>query len=136
MGKTVSHHISLCTKCQRTGGVCEAGYDLAQTVVEAINRAGPLLDDDFEISGYCDLAGCPETCRVGWRATLDTVYLFGDVSESQDLNDLVLLAQSIVSHQSDQKADTQEHAAKLSMPVPVPAAMMIVEFVNRVRAAA
>nr|WP_321523950.1 hypothetical protein [uncultured Cohaesibacter sp.] len=136
MGKTVSHHVSLCTKCQRTGGVCEAGYDLAQTVVEAVYQAGPLLDDDFEISGYSYLSGCPEKCLVGWRATLDKVYFFGDVTKNQDLNDLVLLAQSIISPSSDQGPGTQEQSAKFSVPVRVPAAMIVVEFAGQERAAA
>ena len=136
MGETVSHHVSLCTKCQRTGGVCEAGYDLAQTVMEAVYQAAPLLEDDFEISGYSYLSGCSEKCLVGWRATLDSVHCFGDVNESQDLNDLVLLAQSIISSSSDEDIGKQYQTARFSVPVRVPAAMIVVEFASRVRAAA
>ncbi|WP_321342316.1 DUF1636 family protein [uncultured Cohaesibacter sp.] len=136
MGKTVSHHISLCTKCQRTKGVCEAGYELARTVAEAVFQAGPMLDDTFEISGYSDLSGCPEKCLVGWCATPGTVYLFGDVTAKQDLDALVLLAQSIITPDSDQTARMHAQPARIGEPVRVPAAIMVVEFESQERVAA
>ncbi|WP_319412107.1 DUF1636 family protein [uncultured Cohaesibacter sp.] len=136
MGKAIPLQISLCSSCQHTKSNCTAGYELAQTIADALCRAAPMLEDGFEISGYSNLYGCPERCLAGWRATLDAVYFFGDVTEKQDLNDLVLLAQSIIASTSGQKVEPQELSAKIDMPVRVPAAMLVLEFNGQQRVAA
>ena len=73
----------LCTTCPITGGACLQGHALLSQLSAAIGLADGTLDDDFEISGAADVAGCGHSCRLAWRATRDETWLVGDVPEDQ-----------------------------------------------------
>ncbi len=86
-----------------------------------------MIEDAFEISGYSDLPQCPEKCLVGWLATRNHIYLFGDVTENQDLGVLVELAQSIVAPGSGWSKSSSARKSNIDKPVLVPAAIYVIE---------
>ncbi|WP_300517829.1 hypothetical protein [Aliiroseovarius sp.] len=71
----------ICTTCPITGGACLQGHALLTRLAAAIGAAGDTLDEEFEITGAADVAGCGRACRLAWRATRDEAWLAGDVDE-------------------------------------------------------
>ena len=72
--------------------MCRPGFKLIAKLGDALRMAGPLVGDDFEVSGIACMAGCSRPCTVAYRASEKATYLFGDVDPDTDIDDLVAFA--------------------------------------------
>ena len=79
-----------CQDCTHRGGPCLPGLRLLQRLSQAVGQAA--MGPEFEISGHLDSEACGQPCRLAWRATEAGTWVFGDVAEGADLDDLVQAA--------------------------------------------
>lgn len=95
MSRISHHHLSYASTCRRTGRSCKGCLDFIDALGTAVASAHPVSHDDFSVEGYIQLQGCGRKCTVGWRADFGHAYLFGDIDDKHDLDDLVDLARSL-----------------------------------------
>ncbi|HRK41743.1 MAG TPA: DUF1636 family protein [Gemmobacter sp.] len=76
-----------CQDCPHRGGPCLPGLRLLQRLSQAVGQAA--MGPEFEISGHLESESCGQACRLAWRATESGTWVFGDVAEGTDLDDLV-----------------------------------------------
>jgi hypothetical protein len=76
--KTDTHEFT-CTSCRRTGRPCFEALQLAKALAESVLFAGPLLNPDFELSGFTLLEQCGYPCPAPFRVTKTEVRVFCDV---------------------------------------------------------
>ena len=82
-----AHPIRLCIDCRHQGQACLPGLMLMGRLTAAIDSARP--GAEFEISGTAQITACSRPCQIAWRATAQGAWVFGDVADSADLEDLV-----------------------------------------------
>lgn len=92
MNRTPIHRITVCTSCRHTGDTCRPGFELIEKLRAAINAAGDLIAEEFEVSGVACMAGCKRPCTVAYQASRKASYLFGDIEPDTDIEDLVEFA--------------------------------------------
>ncbi|TDL81097.1 DUF1636 domain-containing protein [Palleronia sediminis] len=92
MDDTGTHVITICTSCRHGRRHCRPGLDLIRRLRAARDAASGVVGDGFEVEGFASLAVCDRPCTVAYRATADTVWLFGDVDPDADIDDLVAFA--------------------------------------------
>ncbi|MEP3298585.1 MAG: DUF1636 domain-containing protein [Pseudoruegeria sp.] len=87
-----NHRITICTSCKHKGSNDCPGYELINNLRSAIDAAGDLITENFQISGTACMAGCAHPCTVAYHSTRKATYLFGNIEPGQDINDLVSFA--------------------------------------------
>lgn len=89
---TNQYQITTCTACRhRDSGHCP-GLQMLTQLSASIDKAGPLIDDSFEISGTVAVPSCDRPCRVAYHGSRDSAMLFGDVDPTDDIADLMAYA--------------------------------------------
>lgn len=122
------HRIFVCTTCCHEGGSCRPGYDLIRKLQHALSLAGPVVGEEFELSGVACLAGCSRPCTVAFRASGKATYLFGDIDPETDIDDLVAFADRY-RQSEDGWSHAGERPGRLrhSTLARIPAAMIVTE---------
>ncbi len=92
MTHTASHRITICTSCRHKERTCQPGYELIEKLRAAIDAAGDVIGEDFEIAGTACMAGCDRPCTVAYHGSRKASYLFGDIDPDDDIDDLVAFA--------------------------------------------
>ncbi|MEP2784240.1 MAG: DUF1636 domain-containing protein [Pseudoruegeria sp.] len=87
-----NHRITICTSCKHKGSNDCPGYELINNLRSAIDAAGDLITENFQISGTACMASCAHPCTVAYHSTRKATYLFGNIEPGQDINDLVSFA--------------------------------------------
>ena len=85
-----AQRIRLCIDCRHQGEACLPGLMLMGRLTAAIDSAK--LGAEFEISGTAQITACSRPCQLVWRATAQGAWVFGDVADDVDLEDLVARA--------------------------------------------
>lgn len=93
MDQFPQHRIIVCTSCRHKGSDCRPGHKLITNLRAAIEAAGAVVGDDFEVSGVACMAGCDHPCTLAYQATKKATYLFGDIDPNEDIDDLVAFAE-------------------------------------------
>lgn len=93
-------NITFCSECRHTGAPCDAGLTLLWHLAGAVAAAADLVGPSFSVSGRATVTGCARTCVLGYVATRDDVWLFGDIAGEDDPLDLVDLAHSCCDGQA------------------------------------
>lgn len=124
----MDHRITVCTSCRHKGTECRPGYELIETLRQAITWAGDAIPEAFEISGVACMAGCDHPCTVAYHGTKKATYLFGDIDPETDIDDLVAFAKQY-AYLHDGWCSSVDRPGKLrkSTLARVPAAMIVVE---------
>jgi predicted metal-binding protein len=117
MNRSAEYHLSFATTCRNKHHSCSACINFIKALGDAIASARPVSPDDFNAEGFARLNGCDLPCLVGWKADFEKAYVFGDVSEQDNLDDLVRLAKSIAGRAQDAPRG----------PMAVPALMLVLD---------
>lgn len=92
MSATKFHRITACTICRHTGLACTAGFDLIARLSAAVKQAGASVGADLALSGSAQMTGCNRICTIGWHATADDLWFFGDIGPDGDPESLARAA--------------------------------------------
>lgn len=89
-------HSYSATVCRHTGKTCPAAARMMRKLAAAMAAAKPMTEDDFEISGTADLAGCPRQCAAIYEASHCGIRLFAGVEKNADTAALNRLADALL----------------------------------------
>lgn len=104
-----THVIIVSTNCPYRQAACRPGVDLMKHLNAAIATGAEtaLLDDDFALAGNVCVKRCGRDCLVGFHATAERCYVFGDIRAGSDIDALVASADSLQEHHRNQKTPKQ-----------------------------
>lgn len=89
-----NYETTTCGTCPHTGQICLQGHELLTRLSHAIAAAGHALEDDFQMNGTACVQGCGKTCQLIWRGERGAAWLFGDVGEGADMDQLIAAQQA------------------------------------------
>ncbi len=104
----------LSTLCRHTSRICGPGLWLARRLTECLDRGGPIIRDDFQLTGLAHLNDCGRACPLTFRVAKRGVWVLGDVDRGPDPDALVAFA----------KGFFDDVAPLPASPPAVPAAMV------------
>lgn len=104
------HKITVCTDCRFTGGPCRPGAELLAALNRSVSALGKPLDADFAIAGTVCMAACTRPCTIAFQATGKATYLFGDISQEENIDDLVSFAGTYVERQDGMTRAGERHS--------------------------
>ncbi|WP_264211093.1 hypothetical protein [Leisingera thetidis] len=90
-------HFYAATDCKYLGRPCPAAERMIAKLAEAMTRAKPLTQEDFEITGTTALDGCPRTCPAQFAASHDRIRLYCGVGGEAPREGLDRFADAILS---------------------------------------
>ncbi|EBA15911.1 hypothetical protein RSK20926_04847 [Roseobacter sp. SK209-2-6] len=90
-------HFYAATDCKYLGRPCPAAQRMIAKLAEAITKAKPLTQEDFEITGTSALDGCPRNCPAQFAASHDRIRLYCGVGEEAPRAGLDQFADAILS---------------------------------------
>lgn len=126
--KNTSHRITVCLSCRHKRTDCKPGYELIEKLRQAMQTAGKIVSEDFEISGVACMAGCSRPCTVAYHGTQKATYLFGDIDPSEDIEDLIEFArQYAVLHDGWCSSVDRPGKLRRTTLARVPAALIVSE---------
>ena len=122
------HKIFVCTTCRHNGQTCHPGYGLICKLKSAMAQAVPVVGDEFEISGTADMESCSRPCTLAFKATDKAIYLFGDIEDDTDIDDLVDYANRYRQIENGCEVTEESHGKRWSASQGrLPAAMIVSE---------
>ncbi|MBY6140795.1 hypothetical protein KUV26_15245 [Leisingera daeponensis] len=92
-------HFYAATDCKHLGKPCPAAERMIAKLAEAMTKAKPLTQEDFEITGTTALDGCPRNCPAQFAASHDRIRLFCGVGEDAPREGLDRFADAILSRE-------------------------------------
>lgn len=121
------HRITVSTDCRFTGGPCRPGASLLALLNGSVSALGKPLNDDFAIAGTVCMASCTRPCTIAFQVTERAAYLFGDVAEEENIDDLVGFAVAHAERDVARGTIAEPPCAGVENLVRVPAALIVSE---------
>ncbi|KIC11952.1 hypothetical protein RA19_04820 [Leisingera sp. ANG-M1] len=90
-------HFFAATDCKHLGRPCPAAERMIAKLAEAMTKAKPLTQEDFEITGTSALDGCPRKCPAQFVASHDRIRLYCGVGEDAPREGLDQFADAILN---------------------------------------
>lgn len=85
----------LCTICRFRRTRCAPGLALLEQLAAVMRAGGAAFPETFEMSGGVDGRCGGEICPLAFHLSARRVYVFGDVSKTSGLEELIALADSM-----------------------------------------
>ncbi|WP_293577614.1 hypothetical protein [Phaeobacter sp.] len=120
-----THSYSLST-CMHLGRPCPAAERMIARLSSAMMQARSSTQDDFEITGTCQLdtrdAKCPASCPAIFVASHDRIRVFGGVAQTDDQTELNRFADALFDPEAAPmvSTDTMSLPCSLAQAVPLP----------------
>ncbi|KIC21574.1 hypothetical protein [Leisingera sp. ANG-Vp] len=90
-------HFYAATDCKHLGRPCPAAERMIAKLAEAMTKAKPLTQEDFEITGTSALDGCSRNCPAQFVASHDRIRLYCGVGEDAPREGLDQFADAILN---------------------------------------